>query len=196
MTTITREELNEINAAIKADEKQLKKPISAYQYYMKAMREKWKSLSQDEANEFHMKSDSDAERYRSEREKIRERHSDKILSKNIYLVRSYGSVPCVGLDNHFVSYEVIGPIKKVEIYTQEERDKLIAKGVPKDKIYYKSVGGIPFNWRAAKKYSVKVFGGSTNNSDTWYGIRENYDGPTKNYTKYTNYKGETWIEYH
>ena len=83
MTTITREELNEINAAIKADEKQLKKPISAYQYYMKAMREKWKSLSQDEANEFHMKSDSDAERYRSEREKIRERHSDKILSKNI-----------------------------------------------------------------------------------------------------------------
>ena len=85
MTTITREELNEINAAIKTDEKQLKKPTSAYQYYMKAMREKWETLTPDEAKEFHMKSDSDAERYRIEREKIRERHSDKIFVEKYIL---------------------------------------------------------------------------------------------------------------
>ena len=46
----------------------------------------------------------------------------------------------------------------------------------------------------AKKYNVKVYGGNTNNSESWWGVRENYEGKTGNFTTYNNYKGETWTE--
>ena len=67
---------------------------------------------------------------------------------------------------------------------------LDATSLPK----YKSVSGMKFNWRAAKKYNVKVYGGNTNNGDTWWGVRENYEGEAGNSTHYKNYKGETWTE--
>ena len=115
------------------------------------------------------------------------------------MIRNHGRVPCVGLDNGFSSYTVIGPMDSIELFTEEEKKKLEAKGVsPNDIGKYKSIGSCSgrrkFNWRAAKKYGVKVYGGNTNNSESWWGVRENYEGKTGNFTTYNNYKGETWTE--
>ena len=41
---------------------------------------------------------------------------------------------------------------------------------------------------------IRGGGGTTNNSDTWWGVRENYEGKTGKYIQYVNYKGETWTE--
>ena len=53
-----------------------------------------------------------------------------------------------------------------------------------------------FNWRAAKKWGVTVYGGSQNYQPAWGGLLENYEGEAGNFTTYTNYKGESWTENH
>ena len=83
----------------------------------------------------------------------------------------------------------------MELFTKAEKQKLITKGVPEQKIgKYKSVGGHKFNWRAARKWGVTVYGGSQNYRPCWGGLRENYEGKAGRFTTYTNYKGETWTE--
>jgi hypothetical protein len=90
---------------------------------------------------------------------------------------------------------MVGPVDELEIFTESEKQKLIAKGVPEQHIgKYKSVGGLKFNWRAAKKWGVTVYGGSQNYQPSWGGLRENYEGKAGNLTHYTNYKGESWTE--
>ena len=51
-----------------------------------------------------------------------------------------------------------------------------------------------FNWRAAKKWNVMVYGGSQNSQSSWGRLRENYQGKEGSFTTYNNYKGETWTE--
>ena len=90
---------------------------------------------------------------------------------------------------------MVGPVDELEIFTEAEKQKLIAKGVPEQYIgKYKSVGGLKFNWRAAKKWGVTVYGGSQNYQPCWGGLRENHEGKAGNFTHYNNYKGETWTE--
>ena len=102
-------------------------------------------------------------------------------------------MPCVGLDNGFTNYTIIGPMDNVELFTEEEKKKLIEKGVPEKCIgKYKSINGIKFNWRAARKWDVTVYGGSIRGG--WGGLRENYQGKAGKFTTYNNYKGETWTE--
>ena len=173
----------------------LDKPLSAYQYYTKHMREQWANLSEEERDTFILQAKHDAERYKNEKAEIKKKSKEEIKKLKIYLCYSGDRVPCVGLDNGFTSYNVIGPVESIELFTVAEIEKLIAKGIPIEKIGpYKSVGGHKFNWKAAKKWGVTVYGGSQDYRPSWGALRENYEGYVGNFTTYTNYKGETWTE--
>ena len=173
----------------------LDKPLTAYQYYTKHMREQWSNLTDEERDTFILQSKHDVERYKNEKAEIKKKSKEEIKKLKIYLCYSGDRVPCVGLDNGFTSYNVVGPVESIELFTAAEIEKLIAKGVPIEKIGpYKSVGGHKFNWKAAKKWGVTVYGGSQNYRPSWGGLRENYEGYVGNFTTYTNYKGETWTE--
>ena len=189
--------LAELNANTKTELTNVVKPLSAYQYYTRAMLERWASMDDNEKNEYAEQARRDAERYKNERVAIQEKSEKEVEKLNIFLLRSYGRVPCVGLDNGFTSYEARGPVNKVELFTEKEKQKLIDRGISEKNIgKYKSVQCLTFNWRAAKKFGVTVYGGCTNNSDTWWGIREQYDGKAGNFTIYNNYKGENWTVDH
>ena len=171
------------------------KPLTAYQHYIKHMRARWNTLSEEERDTFMLQAKRDRERYENEKVEIEKKSGEEIKKLKIYLRYSGDRVPCVGLDNGFTSYTIVGPIDNVELFTEAEKQKLTAKGVPEEKIgKYKSVGGNKFNWRAAKKWGVTVYGGSQNYRPCWGGLRENYEGKAGKFTTYTNYKGETWTE--
>ena len=59
---------------------------------------------------------------------------------------------------------------------------------------YPSFFPYKYNVKAARKWGVLAYGGNKNDSESWYRIKENYEGKTGNFTTYTNYKGETWTE--
>ena len=159
------------------------------------MRERWSSLSEEERDTFMLQAKHDHQRYENETSKIQEKLKNEIKKQKIFLCQTTARVPCVGLDNGFTRYNVIGPIDNIELFTEKDKEKLLEKGVPEEYIgKYKSVGGYKFNWRAAKKWNVKVYGGNQNNNRTWWGLRENYDGQIGQFTVYTNYKDETWTE--
>uniref|UniRef100_A0A6C0CQF5 Uncharacterized protein n=1 Tax=viral metagenome TaxID=1070528 RepID=A0A6C0CQF5_9ZZZZ len=157
-------------------------------------------MSEEEKERYQLMAKDDRVRFEKEKQKIIEKSHEEVKKMNIYLVRSHSRVPCVGLDNGFTSYEVHGPAVSVVLFTDKEKQHIYQKwGVALDKIpKYKTitVNTYPYkyNHRAAKKWGVTVYGGSTNNSDTWWGVRENYEGKTGNFTEYVNYKGETWTE--
>ena len=187
--------LAELNANTKKELTNVVKPLSAYQYYSKSMLERWASMDDNEKNEYAEQARQDAERYKNERVAIQEKSEKEVEKLNIFLRYSGQRVPCVGLDNGFTNYTIMGPMDTVELFTEEEKKKLIEKGVPEKKIAkYKSINGRKFNWRAARKWGVTVYGGSQNSQSSWGGLRENYDGKAGNFTSYNNYKGETWTE--
>lgn len=195
---------SDLSKKTKEEIKKLKKPLSAYQYYIKDMREKWNNFNDAEKEKYLFEADKDNERYEKEKLEIKEKEYNEIRKLKIYLNRSYGRAPCVGLDNGFTSYEVVGPAIKVELFTDKEIEKLnlpVNNKKPKYKTIYMehSIYGeiaYKFNKRAAKKYDVIVYGGNTHNSDSWYGLRENYEGKTGSFTRYINYKGESWTRDH
>jgi hypothetical protein len=176
----------------------LKKPLSAYQYYTKHMREKWHSLSDNEKQSFLYLAEADKERYGNEKDAIMEIERNETKKLKIYLSKSNGRVPCVGLDNGFSRYEIIGPVTKVELFTEEEIKRLnlpeSAKKPTYKAIYIDSDFTYKYNVKAARKWGVLAYGGNKNDSESWYRIRENYEGKTGKFTTYTNYKGETWTE--
>jgi hypothetical protein len=199
MTSLTKTDVEtQIHNTLFAQEESIRmldKPLSAYQYYTKHMREQWANLSEEERDTFILQAKHDAERYKNEKAEIKKKSKEEIKKLKIYLCYSGDRVPCVGLDNGFTSYNVIGPVESIELFTVAEIEKLIAKGIPIEKIGpYKSVGGHKFNWKAAKKWGVTVYGGSQDYRPSWGRLRENYEGYVGNFTTYTNYKGETWTE--
>jgi len=194
MASLT-EQLQQICDNTEQKFKNLKKPLSAYQYYTKHMRERWATLSEEERDTFMLQAKHDHERYQNEKAEIEKKSKEEIKKLKIYLSYSGDRVPCVGLDNGFTSYTIVGPVDSIELFNKAEKKKLIDRGVPEEKIgIYKSVRGNKFNWRAAKKWGVTVYGGSTNYRPGWGGLRENYEGEAGKFTTYTNYKGETWTE--
>lgn len=188
MTSIT-EHNNQIAKEIKG----LTKPLSSYQLYCQAMREQWGNMREEGKDKFIKKAQEEKVRHQKQKEEILAKAREKIKNKKIFLRYSTGRVPCVGLDNGFSSYTIIGPVGELEVFTEVEKQKLIEKGVPENKIgKYKSVGGRKFNWRAARKWDVTVYGGSQNYRSCWGGLIENYMGEAGKFTDYHNYKGETW----
>ena len=196
MTSLANFDINKHNENTKKSIKNIDNPLSAYQYYTKAMRENWHNLSADEKEKYLRHAKTDKQRYNSEKKDIINQSKEEIKKLNIFLINNSGGVPCVGLDNGFKNYEARGPVDTIELFTAEEKMKLVEKGVAAANIgKYKSVGGLKFNWRASKCWDITVYGGNKNNSDTWWGIRENYKGKEGKYTKYHNYKGETWTTF-
>ena len=192
MTSLTDFDIQKHNDDIKQSIKNINKPLSSFNYYIKEMRENWHNLSEDEKDKYMHKSKIDNQRYADEKQAILDHSEEEIKKLKIFLVQNRGRVPCVGLDNGFSNYTVIGPVKTVELFTDLEKKNFEAQGIEVPK--YKSVDGKKFNWRAARKWSVKVYGGSQNCTESWWGIRENYEGEVGDFTTYTNYKGESWTE--
>lgn len=177
----------------------LKKPLSAYQYYIKDMRENWKTLPKSYKQQFISMAEEDKERYENEKDAIMEIERNEIKKLKIYLSKSNGRVPCVGLDNGFYRYEILGPVTKVELFTEEEIKRLNLPESAKKPTYkaiyiYPSFFPYKYNVKAARKWGVLAYGGNKNDSESWYRIKENYKGKTGDFTTYTNYKGETWTE--
>ena len=102
---------------------EIKKPLSAYQYYTKSMRENWNNLSEESREIYTARATKDKERYEKEKEAILERKREETRAKKIFLGRSYGRVPCVGLDVGFSTSEAIGPAEQVVEYDKEEQEK-------------------------------------------------------------------------
>lgn len=193
MTSIVNLTINSHNESIKKRIKNVDKPLSSFNYYLKEMRETWNTLSDQDKEKYNLKADLDKERFNQEKQAILDESKEEIKKLKIFLSYSGKRVPCVGLDNGFTSYTVVGPMDTIELFTEEEKKKLIDKGVPEKCIgKYKSINGIKFNWRAAKKWDVTVYGGSIRGG--WGGLRENYEGKQGKFTTYTNYKGESWTE--
>jgi len=197
MASLTDFDIQSHKNKITQNIKNINMPLSAYQYYTKAMLKKWNNLSEDDKDEYLIKAKSDRNRYEKEKQNIIEQSKEDIKKLNIFMIKTTGRVPCIGLDTGFSTYTVMGPMDTVELFTEEEKKKIEAKGVSPDNIgKYKSIGGIKYNWRAAKKWGIQVYGGNTNNSESWWGIRENYDGKSGSFTTYTDYTGKTWTENH
>ena len=193
MTSIVNLDIKSHNETIKKQIKNVDNPLSSFNYYLKEMREKWNTLSDHDKEKYSLKANLDKERFNQEKQAILDESKEEIKKLKIFLSYSGKRVPCVGLDNGFTSYTVIGPMDTVELFTEEEKKKLIEKGVPEKCIgKYKSINGIKFNWRAARKWDVTVYGGSIRGG--WGGLRENYEGKAGKFTTYNNYKGETWTE--
>ncbi len=193
MDSITNFDIQKHNDETKKTIKNIDKPLSSFNYYIKEMRENWHNLSEEEKDKYILKSKEDNQRYSNEKQAILDKSKEEIKKLKIFLSYSGDRVPCVGLDNGFTNYTIIGPMDNVELFTEEEKKKLIEKGVPEKCIgKYKSINGIKFNWRAARKWDVTVYGGSIRGG--WGGLRENYQGEAGKFTTYTNYKGETWTE--
>ena len=192
MASLANFDIQKHNDDTKQSIKNLDKPLSSFNYYIKEMRENWHNLSEDEKDKYIRKSKIDNQRYADEKQAILDKSKEEIKKLNIFLVQTTGRVPCVGLDNGFKNYTVIGPVDTVELFTDLEKKNFEAQGIKVPK--YKSVDGKKFNWRAARKWSVQVYGGSQNYRESWWGLRENYEGKAGNFTTYTNYKGESWTE--
>ena len=192
MTSIADFDIKTHNDTIKKELKNIPKPLTAYQLYTKAMREQWANLSEEERDTFILQAKHEKKIYNEKKQGVLDYSEEEIKKLKIFLVQTTGRVPCVGLDNGFSRYTVIGPVKTVELFTDLERKNFEAQGIEVPK--YKSVDGKKFNWRAARKWSVKVYGGSQNCRESWWGLRENYEGEAGNFTTYTNYKGESWTE--
>ena len=192
MASLANFDIQKHNDDTKQSIKNLDKPLSSFNYYIKEMRENWHNLSEDEKDKYMRKSKTDNQRYADEKQAILDKSKEEIKKLNIFLLQTTGRVPCVGLDNGFKNYTVIGPVDTVELFTDLEKKNFEAQGIKVPK--YKSVDGKKFNWRAARKWSVQVYGGSQNYRESWWGLRENYEGKAGNFTTYTNYKGESWTE--
>ncbi len=193
-------DIAKLNKKTKLEIKSLARPLTSYQFYIQEMRKRWNNISSEEKEGYQLAAGHDKTRFEKEKQKIIEKSHEEVKKMKIYLVRSHSRVPCVGLDNGFTRYEVDGPAVSVVLFTDEEKQNIYQKwGVALNKIpKYKSITvntySYKYNHRAAKKWCVTVYGGSTNNSDTWWGVRENYEGKIGNYSQYVNYKGETWTE--
>ena len=192
MASLANFDIQKHNDDTKQSIKNLDKPLSSFNYYIKEMRENWHNLSEDEKDKYMLKAKLDNQRHADEKQAILDKSKEEIKKLNIFLVQNRGRVPCVGLDNGFSNYTVIGPMDTVELFTDLEKKNFKAQGIEVPK--YKSINGKKFNWRAARKWSVKVYGGSQNCRESWWGLRENYEGEAGNFTTYNNYKGESWTE--
>ena len=62
----------DLSKKTKEEIKKLKKPLSAYQYYIKDMREKWNNLNDAEKEKYLFQAQQDNQRYEKEKMEIKE----------------------------------------------------------------------------------------------------------------------------
>ena len=114
--------LTELTKNTKNDIKKIKKPLSAYQYYNKWMREKWSEMDDQEKEHFVNQAKKDKDIYNEKINEIKEKEKNEIRKRNIFLARSYGHVSSCGLDSGWYYTEVIGPAEGLIEYNKEEQE--------------------------------------------------------------------------
>ena len=129
-------EIAQINKNAKMELKKLTRPLSAYQYYTKAMLEKWNHLDEDVKKLLVDQSEKDKNRYNDEKNAIKNECREEIKKLKIFLCYSGDRVPCIGLDNGFTRYTIRGPVDSIELFTEQEKQKLIERGSSR-KLYRK-----------------------------------------------------------
>ena len=82
-----------------------------------------------------------------------------VPAEPVYLGRSYGRVPMVGLDNGWSKHQVIGPASKVQRYDRETAETY---GVP-----YRSITVGNFTWYHQRSHRDKQFHGYTFPNRRW-----------------------------
>ena len=103
--------------------KTLKKPLSAFQYYI----QEWKKLTDEEKEKFQQMALIDKQRYENEKNEIMKKQEEEIMKKEIFLTAYVGGYSAVGLDNGAKSYETVGPICNIINYSEEEQQKWCVK---------------------------------------------------------------------
>ena len=124
MTSLADFDIKEHNQDTKKSIKNLDKPLSSFNYYICDMAMQWNNFSEDDKDKYILKAKADNQRHAGKKQEILDKSKEEIKKLNIFLIRNHGRVPCVGLDNGFSSYTVIGPMDTVELFTEEEKKKL------------------------------------------------------------------------
>ena len=157
----------------------VKKPQTAYNYFIRT----WTSLTEEQKKPFQKQARTDQDRYLSELKVFIDIEENKTRKKEIFIKRSYGRVPCIGMDNGFESFEVIGPAEKLVEYTEKDFEKFkkhfdelkeYGTVIPKYKSI--SVNGLWYhhNLKIAKKYDCSVYTTTKNihKNNSWWGITD------------------------
>jgi len=97
----------------------IKKPTSAYQYYIK----QWTFMSEEDKAWYKDKAEQDKKRYEKEILEKEMEEEEEIKNKQIYLRAYTGGYSAVGLDNGAKSYNTVGPVVKIIEYNKEEQEK-------------------------------------------------------------------------
>lgn len=170
----------------------LKKPQSAYNYYIKS----WKTLTVEQKEPFVKLASDDKDRYLAETKVFADAEENETRKKEVFISRSYDRAPCVGMDNGFESFEIIGPAEKLTEYTKKDHEKFkkdfdeIKENGEKIPLYKSiSVGGLEYthNIKVAKKWQCNVYtmGKSIQSGDNWWGITNKKK--QEHFTEYYNY---------
>tara|TARA_B100001142_G_scaffold274353_1_gene282276 strand:- start:2176 stop:2763 length:588 start_codon:yes stop_codon:yes gene_type:complete len=101
------------------ESKQIIKPTSAFQYYLK----NWKNLSDEEKAPFELMAQRDKNRYNDEIKIKEEEEEEEVINQQIYLTAYAGGYSSCGLDNGAKSYETVGPVVKIIEYSNEDQKK-------------------------------------------------------------------------
>ena len=152
----------------------IKKPTSAYQYYIK----QWTFMNELEKAWYINKAEQDKKRYEKEILEKELEEEEEVKNKQIYLTAYTGGYSAVGLDNGAKSYETVGPVVKIIEYSKEEQEKWGVKVkafVYRDKKY----NDCKFTLHHNQKYQIRTqWGDSNKKGDNVY-----THGTTYNYRK-------------
>ncbi len=156
----------------------IKKPTSAYQYYIK----QWTFMSEEDKAWYKDKAEQDKKRYEKEILEKEMEEEEEIKNKQIYLRAYTGGYSAVGLDNGAKSYNTVGPVVKIIEYNKEEQEKW---GVKVKAFEYrdKKYNHCKFTLHHNQKYHIRTqWGDSDKKGDNIY-----THGKTYNYKKDTPY---------
>jgi hypothetical protein len=79
MTSITDFDINKHNNETTNSIKNLTKPLSSFNYYLKEMRINWKNLSEDEKDKYMIEAKTDNQRYAAEKQEIIAKSEEEII---------------------------------------------------------------------------------------------------------------------
>ena len=97
----------------------IKKPTSAYQYYIK----QWTFMNEQDKAWYNDKAEQDKKRYEKEILEKELEEEEEVKQQGIYLRAYTGGYSAVGLDNGAKSYKTVGPVVKIIEYGKEEQEK-------------------------------------------------------------------------
>lgn len=154
--------------------------LTPYQHYMKEMRSRWQHMNDEEKSIY-------VEKAELEKKKAKEKEKEAFRKKEVYLIRSYDHISCIGLDNGSYKVECIGPAEHLVEFSDEEQ---ALYGVQ-----YKSItihdNVWKFNIKKKKKYYSKSYTTSNSiNSKVKWSLTDNKSAFHK--IIYKNYKNESW----